>query len=244
MKNLRSKHWGYLETGLWVGAVLLMGCCRQGFLDEVTTGAFLIFVVCAAYGVRHYTRHRYRDYVFEPMRPDELPRDTYAVFNSCTPEFMQLGCGLVGDFRLAYAPHPVFIRYFLLPDKRVKAQVSDWDGRFTPSFTTYFADGRLLETAITDGPGQKLSDDSKLWFFKYGPLSIAELYERHRQAIDAYEASHQVSALAVAPSHLAELAQYGHRLVWWERGKLPKHLGQPRLPDMEPVSLEPVILTQ
>jgi len=243
MKNLRSKYWGYMASGLWVVAVMLMGCCRQGFIDEVTGGVLVVFVICAAFGLSYFTRHRYRDYLFEPMRPDELPRDTYAVFNSSTPEFMQLGCGLVGDFRLAYAPRPVIIRYFLLPDRRMKGEVSDWDGRFTPSFTTYFADGRLIETAVTDGPSQKLSEDSKLWLFTYGPLSIAQLYEHHRQSIDAYEASHLVSPLAIEPSQLADLAQYGHRLVWWERGKLPKRLGQPQLPPMEPVLVEAEILT-
>src|SRR3954471_16465655 len=116
---------------------------------------------------------RYGNYLSEPMRPNELPRDTYAFFNNKTPGFMQLGGGLVGDFRLAYSPHPVFVRYFLPPDDRVKGEACDWNGKFTTNFTSYFPDGRLLETVIMAGAGQKVSNDSKLWFFKMNPCSIA-----------------------------------------------------------------------
>jgi hypothetical protein len=243
MKNIRSRQWGYLQVALYVVATILLVSCRAGAFDRATTWVILAACVSAVYGLRHYLRHRYRDYVCEPMRPDELPSDTYDVFNRCMPQFMQLGGGMVGDFRLAYGPHPVFIRYFLPPDSRVKGQICDWDGKFTPSFTTYFSDGRLIESAIMDSTGQKVSDASRLWFFKHEPVSIAELYERHRQAIDAYEASHQASALMVTPSRLAEFAQYGHRLVWWELGKLPKELGEPRLAEMEPILLEAASLT-
>jgi hypothetical protein len=238
MKNLRSTQWGYVETALYIVAVILLVNCRRGVFNEPTTIAIVLATATTIFSLRCYTHHRYRDYVFEPMRPEGLPRDTYKFFNSRTPEFMQLRCGLVGDFRLAYTPRPVFVRYFLPPDQRVKGEACDWNGTFSVSFTTYFCDGRLLETAITDDQGQKLSNDSKLWFFMYPAVSTAQLYEHHIQAIDAYEASHGVSAIPVTPSRLAEFAQYGHRLVWWEQGKLPKRLGEPRLPEAEPVLLE------
>ena len=106
-----------------------------GVLNRPTEAVLVLVTLAALYGLRQFVKMRYTDYVFEAMRPDDLPRDTYNVFNDFTPQFMQLGGGLVGDYRLAYSPRPVFIRYFLPPDDRVKAQVSDWDGKFTPSFT-------------------------------------------------------------------------------------------------------------
>jgi hypothetical protein len=241
MKNVRSKVWkNQVQTGLYIVGTALLLLGRAGFFNRPTTWAILIATVSAVYGFRHYTRMRYRDYVYEPMRPEQLPSDTYAMFNSRTPEFMQLGCGLVGDFRLAYAPYPVFVRYLLPPDRRVKGEACDWDGKFSLSFTSYFSDGRLLESVITAESSQKVSNFSKLWFFKCGPVSVAQLYERHREAIDAYEQSHQVSALEVTPSRLAEFSQYGHRLVWSEKGLLPKHLSEPRLADMQVKSFEAV----
>jgi len=243
MKNMRGWHWGIVETGLWVSAVMLMGCLERGILPPAVAGALLVLVVVAAFGVRWYTALRYRDYVHEPIRPEELPRDTYAVFNGYTPEFMQLGCRLVGDFRLAYGPHPVLVRYFLPSDARIRGEVCDHNGTFTPSFGTYFSDGRLIESAVMNEPGRKMSSDSRLWFFKHGRINVAGLYAAHRQAVDAYESSQGVRALAFTPANLADFAQYGHRLVWWERGKLPKHIGEPQLPGAQPAVLEEVVLT-
>ena len=39
---------------------------------------------------------------------------------------------------------------------------------------------------------------------------------------------------------LAEFAQYGHRLVWWEKGILPRHISEPRLPEMQLAPSEPM----
>src|SRR5262245_8269595 len=243
MKNMRSQHWAIVETGLWVSAVLLIGCLERGILPPAIAAALLIADVVAAFAVRWYVANRDCDYVHEAMRPDELPRDTYAVFNGYTPEFMQLGSRMVGDFRMAYGPRPVFVRYFLPPDIRVRGEVCDHNGTFTPSFATYFSDGRLIESAVMDEPGRKMSNDSRLWFFKHVGINIAGLYECHCQVIDAYESSQGVRALPVTPSQLGEFAQYGHRLVWWELGKLPKHVGEPQLPGAQTVLLEEAALT-
>jgi hypothetical protein len=240
MKNIRSS---FLKRearfGLYIfgASVILAG--RTGLLNRPTAAVLVLITFAALYGLRQFVKMRYTDYVFEPMRPDDLPRDTYNVFNNYTPQFMQLGGGLVGDYRLAYSPRPVFIRYFLPPDDRVKAQVSDWDGKFTPSFTSYFTDGRLIETAIMSPPGNKVSDESKLWFFKVSPCPITELYQRHIETINAYQESHQATALKITPAILAELAQYGHRLVWWEKGILPSNIPEPVLPESDLVPLRP-----
>jgi hypothetical protein len=244
MKNVRSKFLkNEVQVGLYIVLVALIVIGRAGIVDRSITVPLLLATLCAIYGLRHYVKKRYRDYVFESMRPEELPKDTYNFFNNHTPEFMQLGGGLLGDFRLSSSPYPVLVRYFLPPDDRVRGELCDWDGSFTKNFTTYFTDGRLIETVIMSPPGQKVSENSKLWFFKCSPCPIAELYQRHLEAIDAYQESHQATALKITPEILAELAQYGHRLVWLEKGILPPHIPEPRLPDTDLVPLRPAAIT-
>src|SRR4051794_8978642 len=95
MNNVRSKFLkNEVQISLYfIGTVLLlMG--RAGFFNRPTTIAILVVSLCAVYGLRHYVKKRYRDYVFQSMRPEDLPRDTYNFFNNNTPEFMQIGGGL------------------------------------------------------------------------------------------------------------------------------------------------------
>jgi hypothetical protein len=190
------------------------------------------FVVVAA-GYWLLTRDRYRDFVFEPMRADELPDDTHQSFDARTPEFMQMGCGLVGDFRLAYFPRPTFARYFLPQDRRIYGELSDFDGTFCPSFTTIFEDGRFLETAILADVQSKFDPASDLWLQVADNMSIAALFELHRRMVDMYEANMHARALIPTASLLGEFAQYGHRLVWWERLTLKLGMQAPQLPRAE-----------
>jgi hypothetical protein len=180
--------------------------------------------------VERRTYPRYIDFVLAPLRPDQLPRNTYFMFNRWTPEFMALGCGLVGDFRLAYQPRPVFVRYFLPPDRRVKGEVSDWDEQFVPGFTTVFDDGRLLESVRFPKHHSQSAETSKLWYYCDPDVSIAELYAIHQRRIDLYESTYGARPLTVAPDRLLDIAQYGHRLVWWERNELPARYGIPQVP--------------
>jgi hypothetical protein len=177
-----------------------------------------------------WTRPRYLDFIWEPLRPDQLPRSTYRQFDRWTPEFMALGCGLVGDFRLSYEPWPTLVRYFLPPDRRIKGEVSHLSDMVTPSFTTIFADGRLLETARFDKQSTKFGDDEMIWGQCDPDASIAELYGMHQRSVDLYESTYGATALTVTPDRLFDFAQYGHRLVWWKRHALPASYGKPQVP--------------
>ena len=195
--------------------------------------ATLSIVSCMIFVRLLIERHvwpRYIDFVLVPLRPDQLPRNTYVQFNRWTPEFMALGCGLVGDFRLAYKPRTAFVRYFLPSDRRVKGEVLDWDEQFVPGFTTIFDDGRLLETARLPAHHSQSAEDSRLWFHGAPEASIAELYALHQRKIDIYESTYSAKALTVTPDRLLDFAQYGHRLVWWERNELPERYGSPQVP--------------
>jgi len=240
MTCMRSRDWKRVLTGVYVVGAALLIVTRLGAFDRLISLGVVVAIIATAAGLRHYIYMRYRDYVFEPLRPDDLPSDTYAAFNRFTPEFMQLGCGLVGDFRLAYGPRPVFSRYFLPQDDRLRGQSFDFDGIMAASFTTVFSDGLLLETVAGPERGTKLSETEKLWFQKAGPVSIAELYRLHREAVGSYEQSRGVAALKVTPARLGDFAQYGHRLVWWAKGLLPTHLGQPQLPTTEVATVQAV----
>src|SRR5262245_45707613 len=122
---MRSRDWKRVQTGVYIVGVTLIVLSRIAELDRLASLAIVVLFLSLAAGLRNYIRMRYRDYVFQPLRPDDLPRDTYTAFNRFTPQFMQLGCGLVGDFRLAYGPRPVFTRYFLPQDDRMRGQAYD-----------------------------------------------------------------------------------------------------------------------
>ena len=239
MGNMRSKQWQWMGGALAVLALVLRVLIRNNLVGEMTSWLILAGFAAVALVYWVLTRDRYRDYVFEPMRADELPQDTCEAFNRLTPEFMQLGCGLVGDFRLAYSPRPTFARYFLPPDRRMKGEVCDVDGTFGPSFTTVFEDGRLIETAINSEVASKFDSGSQLWFQVARNVSIAALYDLHRAAIDTYEMNMGVRALAQTAGLLGEFAQYGHRLVWWERRAFRAGLEEPQPPRADLVPLQP-----
>jgi len=231
--NMRSKDWKWIGTAIFVAAIVLRVLIRNRLLDETTSWLILGGFVVVSAGYWLLTRDRYRDYVFEPMRADELPKDTHEAFTRHTPEFMQLGCGLVGDFRLAYSPRPTFVRYFLPPDRRVYGEVCDLDGNFCPSFTTVFEDGRLIETVSNAQAQSKFDPASKLWGQAAGSVSVAALYQLHCRAIDTYETNMGLRALMPTAGKLGEFAQYGHRLVWWERRTFRSGLEEPQSPQAE-----------
>jgi hypothetical protein len=237
MWTMRSKQWQWIGGALMAIAVFLRVLIRARVVDETTSWIILGMFALVAAGYWVATRDRYRDYVFEPLKPDQLPQDAYEAFNRLTPEFMQLGCGLVGDFRLAYLPRPTVVRYFLPPDRRMHGEVSDCDGTFSPCFHTVFEDGRIIETVINPDVESSFPPDKKLWAQSAGAVSIAELYRLHRNAVDAYETNMELRALSPTAGLLGEFAQYGHRIVWWERGELPVHMGEPIPPVAEPVPI-------
>ncbi|MCI0361605.1 MAG: hypothetical protein L0211_24240 [Planctomycetaceae bacterium] len=237
MWTMRSKDWQWVSGVLVVVFMVLRVLIRAQVVGETTSWIILGAVVAVAVGFWLLTRDRYRDYVFEPLRPDQLPSDAYQEFNRLTPEYMQLGCGLVGDFRLAYSPRPTVVRYFLAPDRRIHGEINDCDGTFSPCFHTLFEDGRVIETLIHPEVQSKFDPQRQLWAQAAGEVSIAELYRLHRQAVDAYESNMEIRALQPTAGLLGEFAQYGHRLVWWELGKLPGRLGEPVPPAAEPVPI-------
>jgi hypothetical protein len=151
---------------------------------------------------------------------------------------MALGGGLVGDFQLARGPRPVFVRHFAPPDDRIYGEACDHDGTFAVSFVSVFEDGRLLETALGTDAMSKMEPHHKLWFVVPGNVSLAELYTLHRESVVAYEQSVGSRAIKVTRDRLAEFSNYGHRLVWHELGKLPKHLGTPQPPRADRTAVE------
>lgn len=190
----------------------------------------LWLVVAAGLLAEAWLRPRYLDYIWEPLRPEQLPRGTYRQFDRWTPQFMSLGCGLVGDFRLSYVPWPTFVRYFLPPDRRIKGEVAQAGDAVAPSFTTIFDDGRMIETALFNQNLTKFGDHLKLWMQCVRGASIAELYAQHQRQVDLYESTYGAKALTVTPDRLYDFAQYGHKLLWWQRNELPAKYGMPQLP--------------
>jgi hypothetical protein len=219
-RSLDNLHWTLFLVFFVLSPLLDPG------VKLLVAGGFVLATCCVGWR----THSRYVDYVLVPLRPDQLPRNTSCMFDRWTPDFLALDCSLMGDFRLAYQPRPAFARYFLPPDRRIVAEVSDWDEKFVPGFTTIFDDGRWLETTRFPAHHSKNAEQSRLWFHCAADASVAELYAIHQRRIDHYESTYGARPLMVTPDRLLDIAQYGHRLVWWERNELPPRYGIPQVP--------------
>ncbi len=147
---MRSSTVNKIHFALWalIAGMVLLG--QFAPIDGIWIWLVIGISLVVETGLWWYTRPRYRDYVMEPLRPEQLPRDIYATFDRWTPQFMALGCGLLGDFQLSYVPWPTYVRYFLPPDRRIRGEVSQSDETSAPSFVTVFDDGRAIETARMD----------------------------------------------------------------------------------------------
>ena len=147
---MRSKTVNRIHFALWALIAALVLASQIAPLDGIWIWLVIGVALLVETGLWWYTRPRYRDYVMEPLRPEQLPRDIYATFDRWTPQFMALGCGLLGDFQLSYVPWPTYVRYFLPQDRRIRGEVSQSDETSVPSFVTVFDDGRAIETARMD----------------------------------------------------------------------------------------------
>lgn len=143
---MRSSTKNKIRYVLWIICTALCGLSQVQFVPDAAIWLAVGGVIVVELGLWWRTRISFVDYVLDPLRPEQLPQDTYEIFNGWTPEFMRLGCGLVGDFQLAYRPFPVYVRYFLTPDQRVKGEICQADDLSAPSFITIFDDGREIET--------------------------------------------------------------------------------------------------
>ena len=212
-----------------------------------------------------------------------MPRDIRQKFDSRIPEFVNVGCTLVGDFQLSYVPWPTWVRYFFPRDRRILGEVSQSDETSAPSFCTVFNDGRKIETASLDLEGSppgirtpvavspdsygalhvdtlmasfvsnyferavadiappkenplQCREDRMLWAQDMPGLSVEQLYALHVRIIDLYESTYGAKALSVTPDKMLDFAQYGHRLLWFQKGDLPACFGTPQPPGRARVS--------
>ena len=85
----------------------------------------------------------------------------------------------------------------------------------------------MIETAIHPTVKTMCEPDKNLWFIAQTSGSLAEIFERHQRAVNAYERETGCEALQATPDRLYEFAQYGHRLVGWESKQKPRQLGPP-----------------
>jgi hypothetical protein len=150
---MRSKTINKIHFALWALIATLALLSQVAPIDGIWFWLVIGVALLAETGLWWYTRPRYFDFVMDPLRREQLPRDIYATFDRWTPQFMALGCGLLGDFQLSYVPWPTYVRYFLPPDRRIRGEVSQSDETSSPSFVTVFDDGRAIETARMDPSG-------------------------------------------------------------------------------------------
>lgn len=217
-----------IAYNLLVFLIIIMGMCWQtGFVTPPVAQGTILACVGLITAIWVVTIPRYRDYIFEPVRDEELSQKVVAAWDEYGIELEKLGFRRVGNYRLQKAPMATDVRYYLCDDPRVRCEASDIDGELGWNFCTVFEDGRLIESGIHPTVETRCKPDEQLWFITQQSGTLAGVFQRHMQVIDDYERETEVAAIKLGPERLYEVAQYGHRLVWWSHNQSPRHLGSP-----------------
>lgn len=176
----------------------------------------------ASFLVVSLLHRRHREFVREPMEPDQLPRWARNFFNQRTPELQRLGFQHVGDVKLT-CHTAAFVRQFLSEDGLTLALLqSGANNGF--SFDSLASDGMYLETVSAD-MSMLLDESLPLRMQIMVSASIPQAWQAHRDFVRGYLASGEAKALPIELNDVGPVIDYGHRIHGWSafRKGLIKH---------------------
>lgn len=156
---------------------------------------------------------RYYDYIFEPLR--KLSRATRRHFEKHTGTLEDLGFRRIGDYSLLPMPLSLLVRYFVGPDGRTFAEISEFGEAQIFSVVSVLSDGTYVESAACEL--ENLPDRSTGMIWNSQPNATPEqLYDSHRLLLAELERNEGLTPLVFQAEDFAQVAQYGHRLAhWW-----------------------------
>lgn len=164
-----------------------------------------IAALFASFFVVSLLYRRHREFVREPVQPDQLPRRARSYFDQRTPELRRLGFQYLGDVKLI-SQTGTFLRQFLSEDGLTLALLeSGASNRF--SFDSLASDGTYLETVSTD-ISLLLDESLPMQTQIMAGAPIAQLVWR-------YSASGEAEALPIEVDDVGPMLDYGHRIHGW-----------------------------
>jgi hypothetical protein len=156
---------------------------------------------------------KYRDYLFEPVAPDELPAEVAVFFEKHTDPLQGLQFRLIDDYWQWREPIPYIERTFISPDGRSFAAVSVIEEIRCVTFFSVLDDQSYLETSLAlyqDSDMSTSGDPSgRLKVEPHTTGTIEDLFRRHEQRLD--EATGE--AFSYQPEDVRAVAIYGSRLL-------------------------------
>ena len=156
---------------------------------------------------------RYHDYVFKPLV--KLAWGTRRHFDKHTGPIEGLGFRRIGDYSLLPWPLCFVVRFFVAPDGRAFANISEFGEVQMFCFVSVLSDGTYVESAAYEI--DKLPDRSTGMIWNAQPKATPEqLYASHVRVLADLERNEGLTPLVFEADDFAQVAQYGHRLAnWW-----------------------------
>ena len=219
--------WLALNFTFWTSGAVVALLAALGQLDVNLVTYFFVAWLPLALALFYFAAPRSVPFEYRPLSPEETPQGIRESWENLTPDFDLLGFKPAGDYVLQSWPTLYAVRIFLSADARIKGAVVVTPDHAAPGFSTYFDDGRVIESAIHPNLESNCDEHAKLWTNVKKSGGIFELLELHEKLINAYEETSDAQAIDVTPDRIAELGRYTQRLIWWEWLEENLHLGEP-----------------
>lgn len=175
-----------------------------------------VIIVLIGGAIWHFRRRPkpFREYLFEPIKPSDMPEDVRQYLETHTAAMLQIGLVQLGDYILELEASPVIARYFMSDDGRTFASVEDYHGTKTFEFFSVLADGTYVGSSPLAPANEPPSPEDHLHFEWVKNAPTEDLYIHHLSALQRLESQHG-AAQKYQPEQFREVVSYGHRLVGW-----------------------------
>lgn len=224
---MRDIFWSVTQYTLGIGGLAAAWCGRRGIIDRELGFAIMVGCGVLLVGIIIYLKPRYRPYTFRKLRKEEISERTQQGWDRLTNDFELLGYRTVGDFELFRRPVRCDVRYLVSSDPTVLIALCTVEGKFHPELSTYFDDGRMIETGNHPDVTTRCRENENLWASIQPGANAFDLNNIHQAAIKTYRQETGAEPIAVTPDRIFELVHYSQRLMWWEWRGQTRHLGKP-----------------
>jgi hypothetical protein len=202
-----------------------------------------VLPVCAMVGWRDAMREQrvfrwllrnHREFVFDRLEPCDLPEETLEYFQKHTPELVELGFQLLGDYLLKGEPTRFHGRCFVSKDGVTFATLCEIFGQTEFSMVSLFDDYGSVETtsATATDTLERVNQRDKMRAVFVPGATISEGYEHHRTALAEFEQDKGALALAFSPDQLRDVHTFQGRAYSRELFEIGERDDAPSVPEL------------